>query len=464
LNTAKTTFPGFTSLLADYSFTDNSGTWDALVTFPGFGTNHTTAAYGDHTHTNMALTTNKLSVFAATTSAELAGVISNETGSGLIVFNNAAVLISPTITTSLNPTTTNGAALGSTAKMWSDLFIASGGVVNFNNGDVTLTHSSNQLAINGGDFNIQGGYTLKYGGNPYFLPNGTAGTDKATWDGDAIYGVTRDAVSAYVAANGGDSMDYPGAGIALSNGSAWLTSITNNSANWNTAYGWGDHAAAGYAPTASPTFTGTVVLPTATSIGSVSSTEIGYVNGVSSAIQTQLGAKAPTASPTLTGTPLAPTAAAATDNTQIATTAFVHDVVSTTTSEIQTTTYTLTASELTSLYTTAVAILDYPGTGKVYDVISVVAENEIVTSTFTGQNLYITTSSSTTVYGYNTLYLGNGYLNNSAKYDAKLTEDDSAFTRLYTAYRIFAVRSGTGAESCSSGSVTLHITYRIITL
>ena len=35
---------------------------------------------------------------------------------------------------------------------------------------------------------------------------------------------------------------YPGAGIALSTGSAWDTSITDNSANWNTAYGWGDHA------------------------------------------------------------------------------------------------------------------------------------------------------------------------------------------------------------------------------
>jgi hypothetical protein len=38
------------------------------------------------------------------------------------------------------------------------------------------------------------------------------------------------------------SMTYPGAGIPLSTGSAWGTSITNNSANWNTAYGWGDHA------------------------------------------------------------------------------------------------------------------------------------------------------------------------------------------------------------------------------
>ena len=43
-----------------------------------------------------------------------------------------------------------------------------------------------------------------------------------------------------------DPMVYPSAGIPLSNGTSWGTSITNNSANWNTAYGWGNHALAGY--------------------------------------------------------------------------------------------------------------------------------------------------------------------------------------------------------------------------
>jgi len=84
------------------------------------------------------------------------------------------------------------------------------------------------------------------------------------------------------------------------------------------------------APLASPTFTGTVTLPSGTVTSTmildgtianadinasaaidwtklgisstVSSTEIGYVDGVTSAIQTQLDAKAPLASPTFTGT------------------------------------------------------------------------------------------------------------------------------------------------------------------
>jgi hypothetical protein len=65
----------------------------------------------------------------------------------------------------------------------------------------------------------------------------------------------------------------------------------------------------------------------------VSATELGYLDGVTSAIQTQLDAKlgtstasttyAPLASPALTGTPTAPTAAANTNTTQIATTAYV---------------------------------------------------------------------------------------------------------------------------------------------
>lgn len=41
----------------------------------------------------LALTNNKLSVFAATTSAELAGVISDETGSGSLVFNTSPTFI-----------------------------------------------------------------------------------------------------------------------------------------------------------------------------------------------------------------------------------------------------------------------------------------------------------------------------------------------------------------------------------
>ena len=63
-------------------------------------------------------------------------------------------------------------------------------------------------------------------------------------------------------------------------------------------------------------------------VSGTTSTELGYVSGVTSAIQTQLNAKAALASPTFTGTPKAPTASAGTNTTQLATTAFTTTAVS----------------------------------------------------------------------------------------------------------------------------------------
>jgi hypothetical protein len=81
------------------------------------------------------------------------------------------------------------------------------------------------------------------------------------------------------------------------------------------------------APLASPTFTGTVTVPSPFTLGAtsitVTGTEINRLAGVASNVQTQIDAKAPLASPALTGTPSAPTAAVDTNTTQIATTAYV---------------------------------------------------------------------------------------------------------------------------------------------
>lgn len=57
-----------------------------------------------------------------------------------------------------------------------------------------------------------------------------------------------------------------------------------------------------YATKDAPTITGNAVLPSTTTIGSVTGTEISYLSGTTSAIQTQLNAKAPISSPTFTGT------------------------------------------------------------------------------------------------------------------------------------------------------------------
>jgi len=68
---------------------------------------------------------------------------------------------------SLRPTTSDGLALGDADQMFSDLFLASGGVVNFNNGNVTLTHSAGLLTLLGGGLTVgvdDTGYDVKFFG------------------------------------------------------------------------------------------------------------------------------------------------------------------------------------------------------------------------------------------------------------------------------------------------------------
>lgn len=69
---------------------------------------------------------------------------SGTTTERLLLSNNGADFSIPA-----RPKTSDGAALGSTSLMWSDLFLASGGVINFNNGNVTLTHSTDVLTLSG---------------------------------------------------------------------------------------------------------------------------------------------------------------------------------------------------------------------------------------------------------------------------------------------------------------------------
>ena len=95
------------------------------------------------------------------------------------------------------PVTTDGGALGSAGLNWSDLFLDSGAVVNFDSGDVTLTHSSNTLTIDGGDvvlgegLDISGSFTstgsfgrLELGGDAVINGNltfGDADTDSVSF-------------------------------------------------------------------------------------------------------------------------------------------------------------------------------------------------------------------------------------------------------------------------------------------
>jgi hypothetical protein len=101
----------------------------------------------------IALVGNKLSTFAATTSAELAGIISDETGSGgsgKLVFNT-----SPTITTSLTTASTSFDLLNTTATTVN--FAGAGITLNIGAANSTATFGGSVIVT--GDFTVQGNTT-----------------------------------------------------------------------------------------------------------------------------------------------------------------------------------------------------------------------------------------------------------------------------------------------------------------
>lgn len=88
-----------------------------------------------------------------TTSATIARTDAGNTFTGVST-GTSWVLTTPTITTKLNPTTDDGAPLGDTTHNWSDLFLATGAVLNYANGNVVVTHSSGILTMGTGEMRI----------------------------------------------------------------------------------------------------------------------------------------------------------------------------------------------------------------------------------------------------------------------------------------------------------------------
>ena len=101
-------------------------------------------------------------------------------------------LASVAINTSLLPGTDDGAALGSTSKEFSDLFLASGGVINWANGNTTLTQTSGSLTLGGAFYatsSVAAG-TYLYGGDKYNTYTG--------YTGAVLGGITTHAVLDFV--------------------------------------------------------------------------------------------------------------------------------------------------------------------------------------------------------------------------------------------------------------------------
>lgn len=81
------------------------------------------------------------------------------------------------------PTANDGAALGVSGTAWADLFLASGGVINFNAGDATITHSADALTFAG----AASGYTFNDG--PVIVTAGAVSAAALTTSGDTNTGI-----------------------------------------------------------------------------------------------------------------------------------------------------------------------------------------------------------------------------------------------------------------------------------
>ena len=91
-----------------------------------------------------ATVSNKLSAFAATTSSELAGVISNETGSGALVFATSPTLVTPALGTPASGVATNltGTAASLTAGNVTTNANLTGGVTSVGNAATVVTNAN----------------------------------------------------------------------------------------------------------------------------------------------------------------------------------------------------------------------------------------------------------------------------------------------------------------------------------
>lgn len=128
---------------------------DNTVTF--VGTDSSTVNYG--AGGTIAYTSSKLSAFAATSSSELAGVISDETGTGGLVFANSPTLVTPALGTPASGALTNCTSIP-VNQATGTLPVANGGTGITALGTGVATALGNAVNATGGNVTVDGTATL----------------------------------------------------------------------------------------------------------------------------------------------------------------------------------------------------------------------------------------------------------------------------------------------------------------
>jgi hypothetical protein len=146
----------------------------------------------------LVVTTDKLNVLAATTSAELAGMITDETGSGSLVFGTSPTINTPSVGTSLTTASTSFNLLNTTAATVN--FAGASTVLSIGSTSGTTTVNNNLI--------VTGNFTV----------NGTT----TTIDTQTLQVEDKNIVLAY-----GSTSD-----VAADGGGITLTGTTNKTFNW----------------------------------------------------------------------------------------------------------------------------------------------------------------------------------------------------------------------------------------